>query len=89
MKLNDASLLQERCFVGGAWIGDPVDPVENPATGEVLARVPRFGAPEATQAVESAEEAFRTWAGTTAKERSKILRRWHDLILAKRRIWRF
>jgi succinate-semialdehyde dehydrogenase / glutarate-semialdehyde dehydrogenase len=84
MKLDDASLLQERCYVGGAWIGEPVDPVENPATGEVLARVPRFGAAETTRAVESAEGAFRAWAGMIAKERSKILRRWHDLILANK-----
>jgi len=84
MKLDDATLLQERCYVGGAWIGEPVDPIENPATGEVLARVPRFGAAEATRAVESAEGAFRAWAGMIAKERSKILRRWHDLILANK-----
>ncbi len=49
MKLNDPTLLVERCLVGGAWIGEPVDPVENPATGEIIARVPRFGAAEATR----------------------------------------
>ena len=30
MKLNDPSLLIERCFVGGAWTGEPATPVTNP-----------------------------------------------------------
>jgi succinate-semialdehyde dehydrogenase/glutarate-semialdehyde dehydrogenase len=84
MKLNDPTLLVERCFVGGAWIGEPADPVENPATGEVLARVPRFGAKEAADAVEKADEAFRLWSKKTAKERSVILRRWFELMIANR-----
>ena len=36
MKLNDPTLLARRCLVGGAWVGEPVDPVDNPATGEIL-----------------------------------------------------
>jgi acyl-CoA reductase-like NAD-dependent aldehyde dehydrogenase len=36
---NDPGLLVERCFVGGAWMGDAIDVSENPATGEALARV--------------------------------------------------
>ena len=50
LKLNDPTLLMDRCFVGGAWVGEPADPVDNPATGEILSRVPRFGAKEATEA---------------------------------------
>ena len=82
MKLSDPALLVERCYIGGQWIGEGADPVDNPATGEVLARVPRFGAEEATKAVEAAEAAFRPWAKKTAKERSAIMRRWFELILA-------
>ena len=84
MKLNDPSLLVERCFVGGAWIGEPATPVTNPATGETLAKVPRFGARETTQAVEAAEQAFPAWAKKTAKERSAILRRWFELMMANK-----
>jgi succinate-semialdehyde dehydrogenase/glutarate-semialdehyde dehydrogenase len=50
----------------------------------VLARVPRFGAEEATKAVEKAEEAFRSWSRKTAKERSTVLRRWFDLMIANK-----
>jgi succinate-semialdehyde dehydrogenase / glutarate-semialdehyde dehydrogenase len=84
MKLNDMTLLVDRCYVGGAWIGDPADPVDNPADGTVLSRVPRFGAAEATRAVEAAEEAFRSWSKKTAKERSVVLRRWFDLMIANK-----
>ncbi len=84
MKLNDPTLLVERCYVGGAWIGEPTDPVDNPATGEVLARVPNFGAAETTQAVEQAGEAFKSWSKRTAKERSVIMRRWFELMIANK-----
>ena len=82
MKLNDPALLVERCYVGGQWIGEPVDAVDNPATGETLARVPRFGEAEATQAVERASEAFGEWSRKLARERSAIMRRWFDLMMA-------
>ncbi len=80
MKLQDPSLLREQCYIDGRWIGDPVDPVTDPATGDVIARVPRLGAAEATVAVERAQVAFKLWSKKTAKERSAILRRWFDLM---------
>jgi succinate-semialdehyde dehydrogenase/glutarate-semialdehyde dehydrogenase len=81
MKLNDASLLKDRCYIGGAWTGEPADAVDNPATGKLVGRVPHFGETEAVRAVEAAEEAFKTWSRSLAKERSRILRRWFELIL--------
>jgi succinate-semialdehyde dehydrogenase/glutarate-semialdehyde dehydrogenase len=84
MKLNDPTLLVERCYVGGAWIGEPSVAVDNPATGEVVARVPRLGAAETTDAIEKAEKAFKSWSGKTAKERAGVLRRWFDLMLANK-----
>ena len=82
MKLNDPTLLGEHCYVGGARVGEPADPVDNPATGEVLARVPRFGAAETAAAIEKAAEAFKAWSKRTAKERSALMRRWFDLMIA-------
>jgi succinate-semialdehyde dehydrogenase/glutarate-semialdehyde dehydrogenase len=82
MKLSDPTLLRDQCYVDGAWIGQGVDPVENPATGEVLAKVPRFGRDEAVAAVAAAHTAFATWSKRPAKERSALLRKWFDLILA-------
>lgn len=81
LKLNDSSLLKEQCFIGGAWVGTPTTEVRDPASGEVIARVPRLGAAETRDAIARASIAQKLWAGETAKARAKILRRWYELIL--------
>ena len=83
-KLKAPSLLATRCYIGGQWIGEPADAVDNPATGALVARVPHFGAAEATQAVEAAGAAFKSWSQKTAKERAAVLRTWFDLIVDNR-----
>lgn len=82
--LADPTLLVSQNLIGGVFTGTPSRAVTNPATGEVLARVPSFGAAEASEAVEAASAAFHSWADRTAKDRSAILRRWFDLIIANR-----
>jgi len=84
VKLKDPALLREQCFVDGAWIGKPETDVTNPATGEVVARVPYFGADETRAAIAAAHRALKLWAAMTGKERANILRRWFDLIVANR-----
>jgi succinate-semialdehyde dehydrogenase/glutarate-semialdehyde dehydrogenase len=83
-RLKDPSLLKEACYIDGAWVGTPVFAVNNPATGIELAKVPQLGAEETTRAVEAAERAFPAWAKNTAKQRSNILRKWFELIIANR-----
>src|ERR1041385_4298186 len=83
-RLKDASLLREQCYIDGAWTGTPANPVTNPANGIELAKVPKLSTAEATQAVEAAERAFPAWAKLTAKQRSNILRKWFELIVANR-----
>jgi succinate-semialdehyde dehydrogenase / glutarate-semialdehyde dehydrogenase len=56
-------------------------PVENPATGETIAQVPRMGAAETRRAVARAEAALPEWRALLAKDRARILRRWADLML--------
>ncbi|QCK86784.1 NAD-dependent succinate-semialdehyde dehydrogenase [Phreatobacter aquaticus] len=82
LALKDPSLLKSQCYVNGEWIGKGVDPIINPATGQTIALVPRFGAKEAAEAVEHADRAFKLWSKKTAKERSNILRKWFDLMIA-------
>jgi succinate-semialdehyde dehydrogenase/glutarate-semialdehyde dehydrogenase len=82
LKLNDPSLLKSQCYVNGAWIGEAVDPVDNPATAETLGKVPRFGEAETIAAVEAAEAAFKPWAKKLAKERAALLKAWFALIMA-------
>jgi succinate-semialdehyde dehydrogenase / glutarate-semialdehyde dehydrogenase len=85
MKLADPSLLKQQCLVGGQWIGAEsgrtVD-VRNPATGEQLGTVPDLGAAEARRAIAAAHAAMPAWAAKTAGERSRILRKWFDLMMA-------
>jgi succinate-semialdehyde dehydrogenase/glutarate-semialdehyde dehydrogenase len=79
MKLQRASLLKTQCFINGQWTGEPGLEVANPATGKLIASVPRFGKAETASAIAAARAAFPAWAARTAKERSAILRRWFDL----------
>lgn len=80
--LRDADLLRDQCLIGGVWTGTPTQRVVGPATGDLVGAVPELGGAEAKIAIESAAAALAEWRERTAAERSRILRRWFDLILA-------
>jgi succinate-semialdehyde dehydrogenase/glutarate-semialdehyde dehydrogenase len=85
LSLKDPKLLRQQCYVDGQWVdadGGTSLPVTNPATGEVLGAVPNMGAAETRRAIEAANAAWAGWRARTAKERSAILRKWSDLMLA-------
>jgi succinate-semialdehyde dehydrogenase/glutarate-semialdehyde dehydrogenase len=88
MMLNKKNLLRSRCLIGGGWTnavtGKTID-VHNPATGELLGTVPSLGREETRQAIAAAEAAWPAWRNRTAHERSRIIRRWHDLIVENQR----
>ncbi|MFK7887940.1 MAG: NAD-dependent succinate-semialdehyde dehydrogenase [Gammaproteobacteria bacterium] len=85
--IKNNELWKTGALIDGVWL-DAVPggsyPILNPATGESLANVPRCGADETTHAIEAADRALPGWRDTTAKQRSKVLRRWHDLMLQER-----
>ena len=69
-------------LIGGSWRSlDRRFPVVSPATKEVVAEVGDAGPKEAEEALEEAVRAQRDWARSTAYERSRVLRRWFELIL--------
>lgn len=83
MQLNNPKLLKNRCLIGGEWFGAENEiAVTDPATGETVGRVPDMGREEAEAAVAAAHAALPEWSVKTAGERSKILRRWFDLMMA-------
>jgi succinate-semialdehyde dehydrogenase/glutarate-semialdehyde dehydrogenase len=85
LSLKDPKLLRQQCYLDGRWVdadGGKTLTVANPATGEVLGSVPNMGAAETRRAIEAANAAWPAWRARTAKERSAILRRWADLMLA-------
>ncbi|MBR8067691.1 NAD-dependent succinate-semialdehyde dehydrogenase [Burkholderia ambifaria] len=72
-------------LIDGEWVqadsGQTLE-VRNPATGELVARVPNGGAAETRRAIAAAERAMNGWRKTLAKERAKVLRTLYDLMLA-------
>ncbi len=85
MELNDPSLLRQQAYLNGQWCdadSGETCPVTNPATGELVGTVPHMGALETGRAIEAADQAWAGWRNRTGKERSAILRKWNDLILA-------
>ncbi len=76
--------LREANLIDGEWVqadsGKTVD-VTNPATTLKIGTVPKSGQAETRRAIEAAQKAFGSWKKTTANERSKLLRKLHDLII--------
>ena len=81
--LKDAALLQTDAWINGQWVGSQTRfAVSNPATGEELAQVANVRVSDVNAAITAAEAALPAWRALTGKERSIILRRWFDLIVA-------
>jgi succinate-semialdehyde dehydrogenase/glutarate-semialdehyde dehydrogenase len=85
MQLNDPGLFRQQAFLNGQWCdaddGTTID-VSNPATGQKIGTIACMGAVEARRAIEAANIAWPAWRKKTAKERSAILRKWSELIIA-------
>jgi 1-pyrroline dehydrogenase len=78
-----ATKTEYKAFVGGEWIdsasGETMD-VINPATGEVVAAVPRCSAEDVDRAVAAAAKALPEWLDKTPKERSELLHKLADVL---------
>jgi succinate-semialdehyde dehydrogenase/glutarate-semialdehyde dehydrogenase len=85
LPLKDTRLLRPAMLIDGEWVqadsGKTLD-VRNPATGELVARVPDGGANETRRAIAAAGRAMKVWRKTLPKERAKVLRTLYDLMLA-------
>jgi len=83
--LKDPALLRMQCYIDGAW-SDADDrathAVVNPATGREIGTVPVCGAAETRRAIAAADRAWPAWRDMLAKDRSAILRKWYELMLA-------
>jgi succinate-semialdehyde dehydrogenase/glutarate-semialdehyde dehydrogenase len=83
LPLKDPKLFRTQCYIDGQWVSGSKDfPVVNPASDSVLGTVPRLGAEETRRAIEAAERAWPAWRAKSGKERSAILRKWFDLMMA-------
>src|SRR5215218_9716186 len=71
---SDVRLLQN--YVGGQWIdvvATEMQEVRNPATDDVLARVPLSGPADVDAAVVAASAAYPSWRATPPAERARYL----------------
>ena len=85
INLKDTSILRQQCFIDGAWCdADNATSINvtNPATNTIIGTVPKMGTAETRRAIEAANAAQPIWRAKTAGERSRILRKWFELILA-------
>lgn len=74
--------LHNQAFINGEWVsGNRTYAVCNPSTLETIGHVPDLDSNYAKQAINAAADAFPEWSALPAKQRSKILRKWFNLIM--------
>lgn len=86
-RLADRRLLRELAYVDGHWTASEAAEsfeVTDPATGTTVAFVAALDARQTTKAIDAAARAFPAWRSLLPQERSKILRKWFELIIGAR-----
>ncbi|XP_028398102.1 succinate-semialdehyde dehydrogenase, mitochondrial-like [Dendronephthya gigantea] len=76
-----------KAYIGGKWksaASNTTFPVYNPANGVKLADVSNSGEADVKDAVQEAAQAFQSWKKKTAKERSRHLQKWNNLLMEKK-----
>ena len=79
----DSRFFRQECYINGAWVGADGDTiaVNNPATGEIIGQIPRFGGAETRTAIDAAQDAFLEWRTLPAGERSRYCMAFHDALM--------
>ena len=84
MQLKDKNLFKQQCFIDGKWTnsesGDTFD-VYNPSDLSLVGRMPNCSKIETISAIDAANKAWDGWRKLSGKDRSLIIRNWHQLIL--------
>jgi succinate-semialdehyde dehydrogenase/glutarate-semialdehyde dehydrogenase len=81
LQAQGRTLIREHALIAGQPV-TAVDtiPVDDPAEGGIIGRVPKLSAEQVEHAVGASADAFPAWAATPAFERAKALRRWAALV---------
>ncbi|KAF7255696.1 hypothetical protein EG68_07609 [Paragonimus skrjabini miyazakii] len=82
-RLLSSSIPDVKLFIDGEFVQSQATqwlPVHNPATNEILCRVPKATSAEMESAVNSAKRAFESWSQTTVLSRQQLLLRFQQLI---------
>ena len=82
--MNFEKLNNEKLYINGKYIepksGKWIE-VENPATGEILGKVPKATNDEIKQAVEAASDAFKTYSKTSLEERISYIEKFKEWMI--------
>lgn len=81
-----ANAVPRQLLIGGQWVdaeNNSTMTVDNPATGEMLTLVADAAVNDGRRALDAAVQAQSSWAKTAPRQRSEILRRAHELLLAR------
>jgi succinate-semialdehyde dehydrogenase / glutarate-semialdehyde dehydrogenase len=85
LQLKQANLLKTTGYIDGQWVGadsGATFKITNPANGAVIVETADMGLAETKRAIAAADKALPAWKKKTAKERSIVLRRWYELLIA-------
>ncbi|KAH6672193.1 succinate semialdehyde dehydrogenase-like protein [Halenospora varia] len=84
-KLNDPSLLKlDVAYVNGEWVkakSGKTFEVFDPSSGKLIGSAPEFDSADTQKAIDAAAAAFPSFRTKTGRERSKLLRKWYDLMV--------
>lgn len=84
-KRSLSSLIIDKAYVDGEWLAtERKFKVMNPFNESTIGLAADCDEAIAHRAITSASNAFATWKTTTVKERSKIMRKWFDLMIAEK-----
>ena len=75
-----------KLYIDGEWCTGAAgksEPVINPATGQVLARLAHAGTQDLDQALHAADKGFKAWRKVSAFDRYKLLRKAADIIRSR------
>jgi aldehyde dehydrogenase (NAD+) len=79
-------IVRDTIYIDGAWVAsdgkDTID-VENPATEEIIGRIPSGTASDVDRAVQAARAAQDGWAATSTEERGKLISRLQEAVTAR------
>jgi aldehyde dehydrogenase (NAD+) len=80
------TIVRDSFYIDGQWVpasGSDFIEVENPATEEIIGRVPAGTAVDVDRAVAAARAAFDGWAATDPEERAKYLSRLAEAMMGR------
>ncbi len=84
MDLRDKQLFKQKCFINGEWVNSiqgETFQIHNPSDLSIIGTMPNMKKEDTSLAIKFARKSWEEWRNQTGKDRSLIIRNWHNLIL--------